>query len=326
MGGQSQVIPFAFILDSPGFRMGEFEVEPILPRDRPMLAGRIRTSWLRQGLRLHITDAEFLQDLRTSVIQQPGFGFYLFLEDGAGLEAEIGGRNLPVGRHHGDAPSPLGLLMSWQRPARLIRRTARGTRLRKVLVIVTHEWLEETFGRDSAAIPSASREHLAVSRWFPSQRLAGTIMQLLEPDARGSAVSRLRDESLVLEFVSEALATLQPPTGSAVLRRTDTMQLNRARDLIEGRLSSDLSVAAIATDVGIGVSSLQRLFRQSYGCSIYEYVRARRLDAARALLEQGRSVTTAADAAGYSSAANFATAFRRKFGMTPSQAREGILV
>jgi AraC-like DNA-binding protein len=47
------------------------------------------------------------------------------------------------------------------------------------------------------------------------------------------------------------------------------------------------------------------------------------LRARQALEQEGRSVGEAADIAGYTSAANFATAFKRHFGITPRQCREG---
>ncbi len=49
----------------------------------------------------------------------------------------------------------------------------------------------------------------------------------------------------------------------------------------------------------------------------------RLLRARQALEQEGRSVGEAADIAGYTSAANFATAFKRHFGITPRQCREG---
>lgn len=324
--GQRRSIPFSFFEQSPRFRSGGNTIEPVLPSDEPVLVGRFRTLRLREGLTLHATDTEDLHDLTTCTNLDPGFGFYLFIEDGEGLDASVDGRPLPVGRHRGGAGGSTGFAMSWRARARFRRRAARGTRVRKALVIVSHEWLEQTFGRNSVAIPPAALEHLAISRWSPSYRLRKLAEGLLEPDLRGDAVSRLRDESVALDLVAEAVATLEPPTGAAALRRTEALQLTRARDLIEARLSTDLAVAALAGELAIGVSALQRLFRVSQGCSVYEYIRDRRLDQARALLEQGRSVTAAAEAAGYSSPANFATAFRRKFGMTPTMAREGLQV
>ncbi|CAM5502008.1 AraC family transcriptional regulator OS=Stutzerimonas stutzeri OX=316 GN=CXK95_03430 PE=4 SV=1 [Stutzerimonas stutzeri] len=56
--------------------------------------------------------------------------------------------------------------------------------------------------------------------------------------------------------------------------------------------------------------------------TIFEYQRARRLLQARQALErEGISVNEAAWRAGYNSAANFATAFKRQFGISPRQVR-----
>lgn len=68
--------------------------------------------------------------------------------------------------------------------------------------------------------------------------------------------------------------------------------------------------------------TLQRQFADLHGIGLLEYARRRRLDLARELLERGdATVAQAAHRAGYAHPANFATAFRRQFGMPPSQTR-----
>ena len=58
------------------------------------------------------------------------------------------------------------------------------------------------------------------------------------------------------------------------------------------------------------------------GEGLFEHLRGRRLDAARLALErEGLAVGQAAELAGYGNAANFATAFRRRFGCPPSAVR-----
>ncbi|RAH98427.1 hypothetical protein DLJ53_27450 [Acuticoccus sediminis] len=75
----------------------------------------------------------------------------------------------------------------------------------------------------------------------------------------------------------------------------------------------------VARAVGASVSTLQRLFHAVHGASIYGVVRERRLVEARLALEGGSlSITEAAERAGYRSPANFATAFKRQFGVSPS--------
>jgi AraC-like DNA-binding protein len=70
------------------------------------------------------------------------------------------------------------------------------------------------------------------------------------------------------------------------------------------------------------VNTLQRHFRAMWGTTVAQYLREGRLSRARLALERdGISVAQAACIAGYGSAANFATAFRRRFGVPPGQVR-----
>ena len=56
---------------------------------------------------------------------------------------------------------------------------------------------------------------------------------------------------------------------------------------------------------------------------VMEYMRARRLEKARLALERGEvGISGAAALAGYRSEANFATAIRRRYGLTPSDLRK----
>jgi AraC-like DNA-binding protein len=79
-------------------------------------------------------------------------------------------------------------------------------------------------------------------------------------------------------------------------------------------------VESIAREAGISASGLQQLLRRAEGKSVFEYVRDQRLQRAREALKAGDiSVQEASHLAGYSNPANFATAFRKRFGVVPSQ-------
>lgn len=64
-------------------------------------------------------------------------------------------------------------------------------------------------------------------------------------------------------------------------------------------------------------SSLRSKFRQRYGCTLFDYLRDCRLALARRYLLEGHSVQQAAWMCGYQHATNFATAFRRHYGISP---------
>jgi len=85
-----------------------------------------------------------------------------------------------------------------------------------------------------------------------------------------------------------------------------------------------MSLAEIGRQVGSNVSTLQKQFRAAHGLTVFDYLRRGRLLRARHALErEGRSIVEAAGIAGYTSPANFATAYKRQFGLTPRQSRSG---
>lgn len=83
-----------------------------------------------------------------------------------------------------------------------------------------------------------------------------------------------------------------------------------------------MSMDDLAKQVGMNANSLQRQFRAVYGTTIFDHMRESRLQRARQALEgEGVTVGQAAMIAGYTSAANFAIAYRRRFGLSPKWVR-----
>jgi AraC-like DNA-binding protein len=75
--------------------------------------------------------------------------------------------------------------------------------------------------------------------------------------------------------------------------------------------------------VGINELKLKRGFHAVFGTTAFGYLRARRLEAARALLlAKSVSVGEAAERVGYKCPSRFASAFRRHFGRSPSSLRQ----
>lgn len=133
-------------------------------------------------------------------------------------------------------------------------------------------------------------------------------------------------EGRAVRIIAESLAdlvcdALHCPSKSG-LSRQNRIRLTRAKAIIAADPAAVRSVARLARQAGASCSALQRLFRRVEGCSVFGYVRRARLERAHAALRSGDlCVREAAVLAGYSSGANFATSFRRTFGLTPSEAR-----
>jgi AraC-like DNA-binding protein len=279
---------------------------------------------LRNGLVLGVLNNVYSRGMMVDTVMEPGFTVYLCFGESTDLDVRVGGCPLPIGRHRGAQTGAFGFALWRERPAEYLRRAPPGAWTTAIMVCLSPEYLDQTFGWPNKALPSGACEHLAISRWFPSRRLLLLAASLFDTEAIGSAASRLRDEIVSLDVMSEALATIRPPMAREG-GRTDMMLLNKACDLIETELAGELPVGLIASEIGVGIATLRRLFQKGFGCTISDYIRDRRLDAARYILEEGGAVSSAAASAGYTNPKNFSTAFRRRFGITPRQARAGAL-
>jgi len=92
--------------------------------------------------------------------------------------------------------------------------------------------------------------------------------------------------------------------------------------LMEQRLDSPLTTAAIARRLGISVRTLELLFRQALGIGPGTYYLRLRLQAARRLLLDTRlPMQTVAVRCGFGSLSAFSRIFRRHFAVSPSAYR-----
>lgn len=83
-------------------------------------------------------------------------------------------------------------------------------------------------------------------------------------------------------------------------------------------LTDRLDVPTLAARAGMTERSFYRRFTASTGASPARFIETLRLDAARALLDQGATVKSAAAKSGFGSAARMSLVFERRFGLRPT--------
>lgn len=92
---------------------------------------------------------------------------------------------------------------------------------------------------------------------------------------------------------------------------------------IEDNICSKLTVEDIAAKAYVSQPHLQRLFRITFGMTIAEYVRYRKLQrAAELLYDTDRKVCDIAYDVGFEHESSFIRSFKREFGVTPHEARK----
>jgi AraC-like DNA-binding protein len=101
-----------------------------------------------------------------------------------------------------------------------------------------------------------------------------------------------------------------------------TRHLLRAKDLIDARYRDPLDVPALARAARLSPAHFTREFRRAFGETPHQYLVARRLERAAALLRTtDRKVADICLTVGLRSVGSFTTSFKRAFGCTPTAYR-----
>jgi AraC family transcriptional regulator len=127
--------------------------------------------------------------------------------------------------------------------------------------------------------------------------------------------SPLAVEGLVFEILAHTIRCFDNAATAPVPR-----WLKRTQDLLRARYASKLSLHEIASITGVNASHLARTFRKHVHCSIGEYLRGLRVEAAVAMIMQDDvPLADIATMVGFCDQSHFTNAFRKQTGSTPAQ-------
>ena len=143
----------------------------------------------------------------------------------------------------------------------------------------------------------------------------GAVDYIVKPYTAEEVVARVR---IHLQLAGK-LPLPTEPAGALPKDDTEVLTLAAKREL---QRQPGLTPKQLAASLGVSERRLSRAFRNSEGATLFEYVRKQRMERAQALLaETALSIVTVSQELGFSSAANFSTAFREYVGAAPSDYR-----
>ncbi len=106
--------------------------------------------------------------------------------------------------------------------------------------------------------------------------------------------------------------------------RHNSMVVNQVISIVQTRYMEDLTIKRIAEEVLYSPNYLSMIFKRECGQGFYDYLVSVRMQKAKQMLMEGNvKIYQVANAVGYEDTVAFIKRFRREFGCTPAQFRNG---
>jgi AraC family transcriptional regulator len=95
--------------------------------------------------------------------------------------------------------------------------------------------------------------------------------------------------------------------------------VDRVVEFVDAELGGELTLDRLAATAAMSPFHFARTFKHTTGIAPHQFVMARRMERAAALLRSGMSVLDTAHAVGLSNVSHFRRVFRRHHGVLPGQ-------
>ncbi len=138
---------------------------------------------------------------------------------------------------------------------------------------------------------------------------------------RGESADRVLLLSQMLRFLFEINLALRHTKTDA--ERGGDRLLCEIMSCIDKNAISDLSLSDMAQTLGISPQYMSSYFKSRVGTTLTGYMQAKRISAAKQLLDSGANVTEACYDCGFNDCSYFIRTFKRFVGMTPLQYKRG---
>ena len=272
-----------------------------------LFAGRVSAGSLRDGIHVSTANVMALGSSEHSVIFPTSVCFVVSL-DGTSSEFHAGqGQAHVLGR--GETA-----MFSFSDHIQSLGRYHAGQLSKSVLIQLRQDQL---FDEELSEYTWRQTRNSQSLRLGYDPKVAALAENLFTPHLCGT-VRKLMFEGQALELVARTVSAHEDRRRNLSGPDRSAIGLERVRELLETHPERDHSLSDLAREAGMSVSGLKVKFRDRFGEPVIVYLRNARMKRARiGLSREGWSVKRAALFTGYQHPANFSTAFRRHFGVSP---------
>src|ERR1700758_45130 len=164
----------------------------------------------------------------------------------------------------------------------------------------------------------------------PSRKFADPRLSALVAAARAEMVAGFPSGRLFLDSVEQAMAVALVKDHAVRHRPVQiyrgglgSARLRRIRELVDVKMEDDLSLDEMAESVGLSTAHFARMFRKSTGESPHKFVRRKKIERAKTMLQAPDArVLDVAVACGFKTQQHFAQVFREACKVSPTEYRQ----
>jgi len=153
-------------------------------------------------------------------------------------------------------------------------------------------------------------------------RMRSIIQRIQQPDA-GFRIGSLFLEAQVLDLLSMMFARQNNTSSNKhSLSGTDLERIHRVQEILMNKLTNPPTLAELSKSVETNEYKLKRGFKEVFGTTPYAYHLQNKLELARSyILDTDLTIAEIAYEVGYSDPAHLTNAFRKQYGIPPSDLR-----
>jgi AraC-like DNA-binding protein len=155
-----------------------------------------------------------------------------------------------------------------------------------------------------------------------TEAMRSVVRQIIDCPFLG-ITKRLYLQGKVFELMAlqlDAMLNQGSEVRASSLRADTIARIYYAAEILRSRLEHPPCQTELARQVGVSDRTLQKGFKSVFGMTAFAYLTQHRMKWAKQLLHQStQTVAEVANLVGYANSAQFAAAFKRHFGISPSQ-------
>ena len=91
---------------------------------------------------------------------------------------------------------------------------------------------------------------------------------------------------------------------------------------IDQHMQSELKLDELASQAGVDVYYLSHLFTKEVGITIHQYIVKKRLNSAKKMLDENKSIKDIATSVGFKDVSHFIQVFKKEYGITPNKYKQ----